>query len=330
LQGVRRWVDRFGVRSPCPTLRFFRGAAGTRRVLLSTWLMATVMTATAEAWADPAGDLEKAHTAYVAHKYDEAETRLRALLDAKTMPLTDPNNLADARMYLGAVLVAEAKKDEAAHVFEQLLFDKPDYEPDPLRVSMDAVDVFFDARSRSRDKLAAIQAERVRKAQDEKAKVEAERQKAVLRLATLEKLASEEVVTEKNSRWKALLPFGVGQFQNREDALGVLFLSTEVALAIGSIVGAGLTLYDEGQARQAYANNDQTAPAYNQHAQVAALVGDAFAGGFALVAAIGILQAQLAFVPEHVEVRTRTLPPLSRFTLRPVLGLGAAGLAGTF
>jgi hypothetical protein len=288
------------------------------------------MTATGVVMADPLGDLEKAHTAYVAHKYDEAETRLRALLDAKTTPLVDPNNLADARMYLGAVLVAESKKEEASRVFEQLLLDKPDYEPDPLRVSMDAVDVFFDARSRSREKLAAIQAALVRKAQDEKAKVEAERQKAVVRLAMLEKLASEQVVTERNSRWKALLPFGVGQFQNGQDTLGVLFLSTEVAFVIGSLVGAGLTLYNAGQVNEAVQHGDSTAAAWNKHAQVAALVGDSFAGAFALVAAVGILQAQLAFVPERTEIRPRRLPELSLSTLRLVVGPGTVGVAGRF
>ena len=36
----------------------------------------------------------------------------------------------------------------------------------------------------------------------------------------LEKLASEETVIHVNSRWLALVPFGVGQFQNRQTALG--------------------------------------------------------------------------------------------------------------
>lgn len=281
----------------------------------------------AAAFADALSDLEKAHSAYVAHKYDEAETRLRALLDAKTGPLKDADNVADARMYLGAVLVAESKKDDASRVFEQLILEKPDYEPDPLRVSLESVDMFLDVRSRLRDKLAAIQAERVRKVQGEQAKIEAERQKAAVRLALLEKLASEEIVIEQNSRWKALVPLGIGQFQNGQDALGGVFLTTELALALGSFVGAGLTLYNSGQANDALARHDASAGAYQQHAQLAAIVGDSFAAGFFLAAAGGIVQAQVSFVPQRTEVRRRALPPLS---LLPVVGPTGIGLAGRF
>jgi hypothetical protein len=281
----------------------------------------------AAALADALSDLEKAHSAYVAHKYDEAETRLRALLDAKTGPLKDADNVADARMYLGAVLVAESKKDDASRVFEQLILEKPDYEPDPLRVSLESVDMFLDVRSRLRDKLAAIQAERVRKVQGEQAKIEAERQKAAVRLALLEKLASEEIVIEQNSRWKALVPLGIGQFQNGQDALGGVFLTTELALALGSFVGAGLTLYNSGQASDALNRRDASAMAYQEHARLAAIVGDSFAAGFFLAAAGGIVQAQVSFVPQRTEVRRRALPPLS---LLPVVGPTGIGLAGRF
>jgi len=279
------------------------------------------------AFADALSELEKAHSAYVAHKYDDAEARLRALLDGRTGSLSDADNVADARMYLGAVLVAESKKDDASRVFEALILEKPDYEPDPLRVSLEAVDLFLDARSRLRDKLAAIQAERVQRAQDERAKVEAEKQKAAVRLAMLEKIASEEFVTERSSRWMALVPFGVGQFQNRQDALGTVFLSGEAALSLGSLVGAALTLYDAGQANAALQRQDASAAAYQQHAQLAAYVGDLFAAGFFLTAIVGIVHAEITFVPEHVEVRKRAIPSVS---LAPMVGPTGVGVAGRF
>jgi tetratricopeptide (TPR) repeat protein len=280
------------------------------------------------AHADPLGDLEKAHSAYVAHKYDEAETRLRALLDAKTGLLKDADNVADARMYLGAVLVAEGKKDDASRVFEQLLLEKPDYEPDPLRVSLGSIDVFVDARSRLRDRLAALQAERVRKVQDERAKIEAERQKAAVRLAMLEKLATEEVVIEKNSRWLALVPFGAGQFQNGQDVPGAVFLTGEVALGLGSIIGAAITLYDAGQARASVAGGDDpSARDYQKQAQLAAIVGDTFSAGFFLTAAAGIIHAEATFVPERTYVRARPLPPVS---VSPFVAPTGVGITGRF
>lgn len=280
-----------------------------------------------DARADPLADLEKAHNAYVAHQYDEAEARLRALLDPKTGELEDPDNVADARMYLGAVLLAEGKKDEAARTFEQLVRDKPDYQADPLRVSLDAIDALTDAKARLRDELAAIQAEKVRKAQEEKAKADAEREKAARRLAMLEKLAGTEIVVHKNSRWEALVPFGVGQFQNGDEGLGWMFLSSEALLAAGSFVGAGVSLYDQQQARDALARNDATANGWQHNGWVAAVTGDVFAGAFFVTAIVGIVQAQLSFVPEHVTVRKREIPPVS---LAPVVGPGGLGLRASF
>jgi hypothetical protein len=304
---------------PFTAPRFVRGRARWRPAWACavSLCVAVSLGLSGVARADPANDLEKAHNAYVAHKYEDAENRLRALLDGKNGPLTDPDNVADARMYLGAVLLAEGKKDEASRVFEQLLLEKPDYEPDPLRVSLAAIDLLLDARARLRDKLAALQ----------RAKVEAERQKAAARLALLEKLAGEETVVELHSRWIALVPFGAGQFQNGQDVLGGAFLGLELALGLGSGIGAGLTLYDASQARAALQRNDPTASAYQSRAQVAALVGDSFVGAFLLSAAIGILHAELTFVPQRTELRKRDVPPVS---FAPFVGPGGVGLCGAF
>jgi hypothetical protein len=287
------------------------------------------VTASADGRADALGDLEKAHSAYVAHKYEDAETRLRTLLDAKTSSLKDPDNINDARMYLGAVLLAEKKNEEAAEIFEQLLRDKPDYQPDPLRVSLDAIDALIDARTRMRTQLAAILAEQVRRAEEEKAKVESERLRAASRLAMLEELARTEVVRERHSRWLALIPFGVGQFQNGQNTLGWVFLSVEAGLAVGSAIAAGEYLYCSGQRNHTFALGDKLAAAdWNANAQQAAVVSDVFAGGMIAAAIVGVVQAQLAFVPEKVQTRTRTGPlPLS---LGPVVGPGVLGVAGRF
>ncbi len=274
------------------------------------------------AFADALSDLEKAHNAYVAHKYDDAETRLRSLLDLDA--LQDPDNVADARMYLGASLLAQGKKAEAQAVFEHLLREKPDYQPDSLRVTLQATDALVDVRSRMREELAASLAEKVRQAQEAKAKVESEKQRAALRFAMLEKLASEETVVRTNSRWIALVPFGVGQFQNGQDALGWVFLTTESLLAIGSGVGAAVAYYDELQLNDALLRGTGTAPQYRALAQDAFVTGNAFAAGFALAAIVGIIHAEATFVSQRIEVRPRPLPSLS---LRPVF-LPAPGIPG--
>jgi hypothetical protein len=308
------------VRLRCPT------ALAALAVVLGTRL----------ASADPAADLEKAHNAYAAHLFDEAESRLRALLDPKAAALgsapattlQDPDQIADARMYLGATLVAEKKADEAAAVFAELLSDKPEYQPDPLRVTLDAIDAFTDARAKNRERIAQAIAERVRKAKEEKQRAENERLREQARVAMLEKLAGTEIVTTRNSRLIAAVPFGAGQFQNGQSALGWTFLVSEGLCAAGSGVGAGVWLYNLGQRDQAYTNNQRSvADQYNQRAQTAAVVGDVFAGGFFALALVGVIQAEAAFVPEVTETRKREIPPLQ---VQPVVGLGGVGLRGSF
>jgi hypothetical protein len=303
-------------------LRFVRVSFAT---MARVGLLTAVMLGASIGRADERTELDKAYSAYIAHRYDDAEVRLRALLDPKTGTLRDPDTIADARMYLGAVLVAEGKKDDAGKIFEALLVDRPEYEPDPLRVATAAVDAFIDVRARIRARLASIKAERARVEQDARARAEAERQKAAARVALLEQLASEEVVRQENSRWIALLPFGVGQFQNGDSVLGGVFLATEGALALGSGIGAGISLYDSAKASDANTRLDPAASQYQTYAQQAAWVGDLLAAGFALVAITGVVQAQIAFVPERVHVRKRPLPPLSLAPVAPVLAPGGVG-----
>jgi hypothetical protein len=293
-------------------------------------LLAVCLVAVADrARADAVSDLEKAHNAYLARKYDEAEARLHALLDPAVGTLKDADNIADARMYLGASLLAQNKKAEAEGVLEQLLREKPDYQPDSLRVTLQAINDLVDVRSRMREELAAIQAERVRQAQEQKARLDAERQKAALRLAMLEKLASEETVIQTSSRWIALLPLGVGQFQNGQTALGWTFLASESLLVVGSVVAQVVTIYNVNQMNDALASGNTTAVGYHARAQAAYVATDLFTAGFALLAIAGIIHAQATFVPEQVQVRERPLPPLSLAPyVLPLVGRGASEGAG--
>jgi tetratricopeptide (TPR) repeat protein len=292
-------------------------------------LAVCLTTASVPARADAVSDLEKAHNAYVAHKYEDAEARLRALLDPRAGTLKDADNIADARMYLGAALLAQGKKADAEGVFEQLLRDKPDYQPDSLRVTLQATDALIDVRSRLREELAAILADRVRQAQEQRAKVDAERQKTALHLAMLEKLASEETVVRVNSRWLALVPFGVGQFQNEQTALGWTFLATESLLVAGSAISQLVTIYNVDQMNRAISSGSGTAVGYHARAQDASIATDLFTAGFALVALAGILHAEATFVPERVEIRSRPLPPLSLAPLLlPLVGRSDAPEAG--
>lgn len=283
------------------------------------------------AHADESGDLDKALSAYVAHRYADAEERLRVLLDPSTGTLTNPYDLADARMYLGAVLVAEGNKEGADSVFEQLLLAKPDYQPDPLRIALEAIYVFIDTRSRLRERLGTLQAELVKQQKDQRSKDEALHRMLLARQSLLEKLAAEDlVILHPNSRWIAMLPFGVGQFQNGQEAFGWVLLGGETLLAVGSGVAGVLSLYASAQTNAAIERNDGTAGAYNRRAQDESIVGDVLAGGFFAVAVVGIVHAELTFVPQRRQVQHRELPPPPQVSLWPVIGPGGVGLGGKF
>ncbi len=298
------------------------------RWLVAASLVALLCATPGVARADAKDDLEKAHNAYMTHRYDDAETRLRALLDPTRSGLKDPDSIADARMYLAAVLLAEKKTEEAASTLEDLLNARPDYQADPMRVALEAIDALTDTKARLRDKLNAKKAEEFRKVQEEKAKLEVEHQKQVLRLAMLEKLATTEVVVERHSRWLSLVPFGVGQFQNGQTAEGWLFLTTEGLFAAGTIVAAGFAYAYEERAWQYHQQGNSAAQsAYSSAATRAAITDDVLAGGLVLTALAGIIHAEATYVPERVEMRKREIPPLS---LTPVVGPMGVGIVGRF
>ncbi len=136
-------------------------------------------------------------------------------------------------------------------------------------------------------------------------------------------------VVERHSRWLALFPFGVGQFQNRQVPLGISLLTGESLLAAGSAIGFALGLYNESLGYDALQKRTGTAPQYAERAQEAAIVGNIFAAGFAAVVLGGIVQAQIAFVPEQVHIE-RHIPPLPQVSIAPLIRLDAIGITGTF
>jgi hypothetical protein len=96
----------------------------------------------------------------------------------------------------------------------------------------------------------------------------------------------------------------------------------------GSAVGAALTLYNVDQANAANTRRDATAAqAYQGRAHDAAIWGDSFAAAFAVTALVGIVHAEVTFVPQRVEVHKRAIPEV---TWGPFLGPGALGVVGTY
>lgn len=257
--------------------------------------------------ADDRAELEKARASFLARNFADAEERLRVLLDPST-GLKERPLVSQARMYLGAAQLAQGKREDAKQTFEKLVLDDPSYEPDPLSFPSEAINTFIDVRAALLEQIKAAQVAAARLAAERKAREEAEREAYRLWLERVKAQASEEKITVRNSRVVASLPFGAGQFQNRQPVLGWLFLGTELAALGGTFVTYGMYQYARGREQEELMGFSQKGPQYRRWAENIRFANLGFAGAFAALAAVGIVQAHLAFVPERVETKSRELP----------------------
>lgn len=241
-------------------------------------------------------DVEKARAAYLARNYAEAEERLRALVDPKT-GLKDVSLLSQARMYLAAVLLAQNKRELGAEVFEKLILEDAAFEPDPLSFPGDVINTFFDVRVQLQERIRQAAQNSARLEAEKRARAEQERRRQEAWLAKVKQLATEEKITVHNSRVVALLPFGAGQFQNREPVLGWMFLVSESALVLGTMITVPLFIYADGRKNGQGADLERKAQIYKDRADTIQTVNLSLVGAFAAVAITGVVQANLAYVP---------------------------------
>jgi tetratricopeptide (TPR) repeat protein len=301
----------------------------TRAKLIALLTLALATAAVGIARADEQSDVAKARAAYEAKNYDDAERRLRAMLDPDKGTLTDPALRTQARMYWGATLLALKRREEATQLFEKLLLDDPSFEADPLSFPSDVVDAFIDTRKRIIDKVNAAKAEQARLAADRRAREDAERRRAAERLRLLEKMATEEKITERHSRWIALIPFGVGQFQNGQRVLGGIFMTSEIAFLVVGAAAVPFYVYNRGRVYDYIGRDPNTDPVktYRERANTAYFVSTGFDTAFLVTAAIGAVHAEITFVPETAEVKKRPLPTVG---LSPVIAPTFLGVEGHF
>ncbi|MBX3221458.1 MAG: hypothetical protein KF795_13130 [Labilithrix sp.] len=281
--------------------------------LLALAVVAFATLVVTPAYADPRAELEKARASFLARNWIDAEERLRVLLDPKS-GLKDRSLISQARMYLGASLLAQGRKDDATEIFEKLVLDDPAFDPDPLSFPSEAINTFIDVRSSLLEQIRNAQQTAARLAAERKAREEAEREAQRVWLEKVKAQAAEEKITVRHSRVVASLPFGAGQFQNGQPVLGWIFLGTEVAAIAGTAVTYGMYLYarsrENEELRRPGGDVNRLVAQYHQRAEDLRVANLGFAGAFAAIAAIGIVQAHLVFVPESPEKKRRELPPL--------------------
>lgn len=285
-------------------------------------------------------ELDVARTRLEAGQYAEAVERFRRLLDptADKCPegpaltpsgcrLVEPELALAARGYLVVALVATERIAEARVEVEKVLRTSPTFSPSPTIFPQRAIDLFIEARGRLADELAEIMrkraAEDFQKGEDRKRK-DLAREKYI---RDLEDLASRETVVSKGSRLIAMIPFGVGQFQNDNIGLGVTFGASQVLAGGTAIVTSAI--YQNLVKRAAEHGSAPAAPTpgvpeetideaeFTQQLQTLQAVNIVAFGVFALSAVVGIVEAQVSFVDEVKTERKRKIPPRPAFRVTP-------------
>jgi hypothetical protein len=296
-----------------------------------------------DARADDSQQFELLKGLFYGGQYEEVLERLAILLDpsnpacqavegAPTSPETC--HLADAvliersREMQVVALVALKRPAEADAVIEKMLRQNPSYSPEPGTLPPAVAERIRDMKDRMQKELEDL----ARKTADDQRRALLLAQKAAEEerkwLAEITRLASKETIIEKRSRLVAFVPFGVGQFQNEDIGLGILFAASETvtgALAVSFAV-----------AHAYYASIDLNAPGPNDEKVVRSQVVNltrTFAVGnyvafsaWAALAVVGVIQANVAFVPEVKTTRPRTVPKRPDPPVLPTVSVSGTGV----
>ncbi|MFO0617178.1 MAG: hypothetical protein U0414_31565 [Polyangiaceae bacterium] len=271
-------------------------------------------------------ELEAARTRIGAGAYEEAETRLRRMLDPKgelcpaALDLTkdgcrlaDPENIQQARGYFAIALVANGNKEEAKGPIDDMLRHDPAFVPSLTLYPPDVVDLFIVERKRLADELAKIASDKAAAEAAQRAKEKARKEALDKYIASLEAQAAEETVTEKRSRLIAAIPFGVGQYQNGNAGLGAMFTIAET-LGVGTMFGTLIAAQDLSRQAIEFQNRSLDAdaldlPTLNQQIEILQGVNIGSLVVFGVFAIAGIAEAEASFKPSVTTTHDRKLPP---------------------
>ncbi len=314
---------------------------GRPPVVAASFVGLAVLTAAKVCQADDLQELELAKNRFDAGQYDEAHARLFVLLDPSkptcdrapsgACRIVELDLIEKARVLDATSLIALKREADAAAQIERVLRQNPTYTPSPALYPQELVDRFTEIRGKLRaelDRQVQKQAEEALKA---RLAEQAARDAQEKWIAELQRLAGQEKKVDFHSRWLAMVPFGVGQYQNGDITLGVFFTVSGAILGTATLVSAGVV--------NAYANADPNRPcdalcrsARDTNVKLAATVNRVTFGTFVGAALAGIVQAQIAFQPSVTSVVTRPVPPRPKVAPTVSLQPGnlGVGVIGTF
>lgn len=331
----------------CSSMRR-RAHGSVTRFVLSVMVGFALLLEARTARADDLQQFELGKTRFNAGEYDRAAERFATMLDPTQPPcqsvptdvtsacrLTDPDVIERARTFYAASLVALDRVDDADAQIAEILRKNPQFSPDPAAFPQKVVDRFTIVRAELRQELEAEQEKRAQKEREQRLAADRAKQAEERWLAAVLRAASEERVVVKNSRYIAALPFGIGQFQNGNRSLGTALAISQSIFAATSIAASAMNTYylkyglpEQTEAERQFSKSGQL---------ISGLINQISFGAFAALAVTGIVQAQVAFVPEKVVIHKRPVPPRPTATslqIVPTFGLSpnmvGVGVSGVF
>jgi len=273
--------------------------------------------------ADPQQQLDLATSRFENGRYDEAADMLGALLATAATPDTAEGRARlavhlKARPIYAACLIALDRSEEADDVIIGQYRADPFYELPPGQFPQPVTDRFIEVSARHRDQIERWRQAVIKSKQQEAAERAAVDRARRERLATLERMAAEGRFTTTRSRFLAMVPFGLGQFQNDDVGLGVFFAAGQT-VTIGAAVTSFFIAEDvrdtecpdvvirESEGTEVTDKVD--CDALRERFNIARAVNwVSFGSAIALIVG-GIIEAQVSFVDEETEVRKRPIPP---------------------
>jgi tetratricopeptide (TPR) repeat protein len=278
-----------------------------RRTALSGLVLVLMAAFALPVAADELSDFESARRNYDKQNYAKAARGLESLVGGVVPRATSPVVRLESRKYLGATYLFLGKKEAAREQFRALLEEDPEYDIDPVAFPEAVVQTFQEVQQEVAAKRAREDAlEAVRRQREQSDEVE-ELIRQQERIGALEELAAVETVEKVNSRWIAALPFGIGQFQNQDRPLGIMFAVTESAFLVASIA----TFIGHNSLR-----DENPAPSEIDRArrvERALRIGNwVSVGAFLSFAVAGVIEAEVRFKPVIRTTRKRELPEDTR------------------
>lgn len=286
---------------------------------------------------------ELAKTRWANQEYEEACDRFRDMLEESLPPcsttdeakcrLTEPVFIENARAFFAACRHMDGDPAEVEKQIELVLRANLRFVPS-ADLPTEVLDLFEKKRLELEDELRD---QAIQEQEDKIKKQKAENEAINAHLAyvrELEQSAGSETVHDDNSRLVAAIPFGVGQFQNGDVGLGVVFAASQLIAGGASIVTA--LLHTDLAADGVAAGSSGDSAELNSDLDNLALANRISFTVWALSTVVGIAEAQIFFEDGEVTQKKRPLPkrPPRPKGLEPKVGVspegGFVGVGGRF